>query len=454
MALLFVSADLGRFERFWHLIPGIGFLNLPGSLLAWDMVVLNGYLVLNVLIVLFIAYHSYFGKKPDRRVIMPMILLSIPWAIGLHTVTAFVYNGLAARPFWNASILAPRFLASAFCSGPALLIIIFQVLRKVTDFKIENRAIFRVAEIIAYAMAINLFFMLAEVYKEYYSGTVHLSQMKYLYEGLHGHSGLVPWIWTAMAFNTAGFLLFLIPRTRKNLITLNAACVLTFAGIWIEKGIGLVIPGFVPDTLGEIYEYAPTLSEIGITAGIYAFGALAYTVFVRAAVAIDTGRLRHPAAPLRGPEEEEGPLARDIMTRKVIAVAPETRVEEIARILVSGRISGVPVVDRESRVTGVVSESDIIFGEIHHEPRLLDRLGDMILPETSTKLERTGDTASDIMTSPAITAQEETPMRDIIRIITERKIKRIIIVDAAGRAAGIVSRIDIVRALEHVERAL
>jgi molybdopterin-containing oxidoreductase family membrane subunit len=385
---------------------------------------------------------------------MPLILLSIPWAIGVHTVTAFVYNGIAARPFWNASILAPRFLASAFCSGPALMIVIFQILRKVTDFKIENRAIFKVAEVIAYAMAINLFFMLAEVYKEYYSGTIHLSQMRYLYQGLHGHRGLVPWIWTAMALNTAGFLLFLIPRTRKNLTTLNAACVLTFAGIWVEKGIGLVIPGFIPDTLNEIYEYSPTVNEIGVTAGIFAFGALAYTLFVRAAVAIDMGRLRHPGAPPVVHEEEEGSLARDIMSGNVMVVSPETKVEEIARILVSARISGVPVVDRENRVIGVVSESDIIFGEIHHEPHLLGRLGDMILPEIRRKGERAGDVASDIMTSPAITAREETPLRDIIQIITERKIKRIIIVDDKGRPAGIVSRIDIVRALEHIESAL
>ncbi len=449
-ALLFIFSDFGRPERFWHAIPVFGSPNFPKSILAWDMLVLNGYLALNLFISVYIGYHSYFGKEADRRIVIPFILLSIPWAVGVHTVTAFVYNGLSARPFWNASILAPRFLASAFCSGPALMIIIFQVLRRLTDFKIQNKAIFKLAEIIAYAMAINLFLMFAEIYKEYYSNTIHLSPMKYLYVGLHGHSKFVPWIWTAMAFNSIGFLLFLLPRTRSNLMGLNTGCLLIFSGIWIEKGMGLVIPGFIPDALGEIYEYMPSLTEVMVSIGIWGFGAMAYTLLVRAAIAVDTGRLRHPGAPPITHVEEEGPLAKDIMSRGVIAVTPETTVEEISKILVSNRISGVPVVDNGNIVIGVVSESDIIFKEIHHEPFLIERLGDIILPQTHKKKEGVGGAASEIMTSPAITAAENTPMRELIHIITERKIKRIIIVDREGHPVGIVSRIDIVKALEKI----
>ncbi|HET6515482.1 MAG TPA: NrfD/PsrC family molybdoenzyme membrane anchor subunit, partial [Thermodesulfovibrionales bacterium] len=362
-ALLFIFVDFGRAERFWHAIPFIGTPNFPGSILAWDMVVLNGYLILNLSVALYVGYHTYLGRDPDKRVVLPLVLLSIPWAIGIHTVTAFVYNGLAARPFWNASILAPRFLASAFCSGPALMIIIFQILRKVTDFKIDDKAIMRISEIIAFAMAINIFLLFAEVYKEYYSNTVHTSQIRYLFLGLHGHAELVPWIWSAMFFNGIGFLLFLIPQTRKRLLTLNIGCGLIFIGIWIEKGMGLVLPGFIPDTLGEVYEYLPNLTEARIAGGIWALGAIMYTLSVRTAVAIETGRLRHPAAPAIV-HEEEGKLARDVMSRKVISVKQETPIEEIGRLLVLHRISGVPVVDNASRVIGVVSESDIIFREI------------------------------------------------------------------------------------------
>jgi molybdopterin-containing oxidoreductase family membrane subunit len=204
-------------------------------------------------------------------------------------VTAFLYNGLAARPFWNASILAPRFLASAFCSGPAFMIILFQLIRKYTRIEIRNEAIFKVAELIAYSMFINLFLLGAEVFKEFYSDTVHLAPLQYLLQGLKGHNDLVPYIWTAMIFNVSAFFLFLVPQTRENYVTLNIGCVLIFIGVYIEKGMGLVIPGQVPDPLGEIYEYAPTGTELLVTLGIWATGLLVYTLLLRVAVPILTG---------------------------------------------------------------------------------------------------------------------------------------------------------------------
>ncbi len=451
MAMLFVLVDVGRPDRLWHMIPMVGRLNFPSSVLAWDILVLNGYLILNFTIVSYIGACTYFGREPNKRFVIPLILLSIPWAIGIHTVTAYLYNGLPARPFWNASILAPRFLASAFCAGPALMILIFQVLRKVMDFKVRNRAIFKLAEIIAYAMAVNLFLMFAEIFKEYYSDTVHLEPMKYLYEGLHGHNNLVPWIWTAMVFNTIGFFLFLLPRTRENFFTLNIGCALIFVGIWIEKGMGLIIPGFIPDTLGEIYEYMPSFREVLICLGIWAFGGLLYTLAVRTVIALDTGRLRHPGAPpMVHEKEEEGPVAGDIMTRSVISVPQEAKVSEVRRLMSTRGISGLPVVDGENRVVGVVSESDIIFYEIHQEPHLVDRLKHVILPQALVK-GAPGGTASEIMTSPAITTQKDTPLRELAQILLERKIKRIIVVDQKRQPVGVVSRIDIVRAFENIQ---
>ena len=213
--------------------------------------------------------------------------------MGIHTVTAFLYNGLAARPFWNASILAPRFLASAFCSGPAMALIIFQVLRKTAGMKIKNEALFKVAELMAYAMFINLFLLGAELFKEYYTATIHLAPMQYLFQGLHGHHALVPWIWSAMAMNITAFLIFLIPGTRKNLITLNIGSLLIIVGVWIEKGLGLIVPGFIPDPLGEIYEYLPNINEIAISLGIWAFGLFIFTLFMRIAIPIQRGDFVH-----------------------------------------------------------------------------------------------------------------------------------------------------------------
>lgn len=293
MAILFVMVDLGRIDRFWHMIPFIGSMNFPASLLAWDVLALNGYLFLNLLIPIYLLVKFYYHKEPNWKFILPFILLSIPMAVAIHTVTAFLYNGLPARPFWNASILAPRFLASAFCSGPAIIIIIFQIIRKVSSIKIEDDALFKISELIAYAMFLNLFLLSAELYKEYYSQTVHIAAFKYLFEGLHGHNQLVPWIWAAMTMNVIAFFIFLVPQTRKRLATLNFGCLLIIIGVWIEKGPGFVIPGFVPDPLGEIHEYLPNLLELMVSFGIWALGLLIFTLLMKVAIPIETGKFTH-----------------------------------------------------------------------------------------------------------------------------------------------------------------
>jgi molybdopterin-containing oxidoreductase family membrane subunit len=295
MCILFVTVDLGQPIRVWHIMPLIGAMNFPGSLLVWDVIVLAGYLVINVVLVGYALYRISTGKEYKLALIWPLILISIPWAISIHTVTAFLYNGLSARPFWNASILAPRFLASAFCSGPAIMLIVFQIVRRFTKIEIEDRAIFKIAELVAYAMGINLFLLGAEVFKEFYSGSIHMAPLKYLYFGLHGKAQLVPWIWAAFLFDAAAFVLFLIPKTRENFTYLNIGAALIIVGVYIEKGLGLVVPGFVPSTLGEIYQYWPSLSEVVITLGIWAAGALLYTLMAKLAIGVYTGALKFAA---------------------------------------------------------------------------------------------------------------------------------------------------------------
>jgi molybdopterin-containing oxidoreductase family membrane subunit len=292
MCMMFVTIDMGRIDRLWHVIPFMGKMNFPASLLAWDIIVLNGYLAINLFISFYALYQMAHNRDYSIQIIKPLIILSIPWAVSIHTVTAFLFNGLHARPFWNASILAPRFLASAFCSGPAVMMLIFQIVRKVSKIEIDNKAIFKIAELVAYAMGINLFLLAAEFFKEFYSGSIHLAPMKYLYFGLHGHNALVPWMWAAMFFNVTAFFLFLSPRTRENFLTLNIACVLIIIGVYIEKGMGLSIPGFVPGTLGEIYEYTPNFAEKAITVGVWATGAMIYTLLMKFAIPIYTGELR------------------------------------------------------------------------------------------------------------------------------------------------------------------
>jgi Ni/Fe-hydrogenase subunit HybB-like protein len=289
MCGLFVLVDVGRPERLWHLVPGLGTLNVPSSLLAWDVVVVNGYFVLNLVIATYLLFSLFRRRKPDPRLFMPLVLVSIPWAIGIHTVTAFLYNGLAARPFWNASILAPRFLASAFCSGPAVLLVVMQILRRLGRFEIQDAAIWKVAELMAYAMAVNLFLLGAEVFKEYYSSTEHLAHMRYMFSGLEGHAPIVPYMWASVVASVAAFLLFLVPRTRRHPLTLNLGCALIWIGVYLEKGMGLIVPGLTPDTLGEIYEYVPSRIELWVSAGIFSCGFLLFTWMVKVATPILLG---------------------------------------------------------------------------------------------------------------------------------------------------------------------
>ncbi len=461
MCLAFVMVDLGRPDNFWHLIPGIGQFNFPASMLSWDVIVLNGYLVLNVWICGYLLYSRYRGKTPTRWFYIPFVFVAIVWAISIHTVTAFLFVGLGGRPFWNSSIVGPRFLASAFTAGPALIILALQVVRRVTAhaplhggegarkaevgelkpfvkrpatledleeldrllpefegvsmemrrtilpeldvidlekgdillrqgdtdsdayfvfegrvviekeeagllrvvgsvgpgapvgevsalnettrtatataerptrllrmhadnlrkvmtcpgmnkniharmaerLRITDRALLTLRSIVQVSMLINVFLLLNEVFKEFYSGTHHVASSKYLFFGLHGHHALVPWIWTAVVFNLVAMVLLVLPVSRS-LKWLNVTCILAIVGIWIEKGMGMVIPGFVPTPLGEVMEYTPSGSETLICFGIWAFGLLCYTIMLRMAVPILQGRLskanEEPNAPAAG----------------------------------------------------------------------------------------------------------------------------------------------------------
>jgi Ni/Fe-hydrogenase subunit HybB-like protein len=446
MCLLFVTVDLGRPDRFWHLIPGIGKFNFPHSMLSWDVIVLNGYLLLNVYICGYLLYCRYNNRKASKWFYIPFVFIAIIWAVSIHTVTAFLYVGLGGRHFWNSAIVGPRFLASAFTAGPALIILALQIVRRVTAVRpaygaawlgaeaqhplmsraatiedldllakhlpelalvplevrrsilsgatvletsvgdvllrqgetddkaflilkgrvvvkreeagrfrvirdvgpgeqfgecsafaktprtataiveepaqliclpadslrklmkghpqmnkiiewrmservmITDRALMILRGIVQVSMIINVFLLLNEVFKEFYSGTMHVASARYLFFGLHGHHALVPWIWTAVTFNLIAMFILILPLSRS-LKWLDVACVLSIVGIWIEKGMGLVVPGFIPTPLGEIVEYSPSLNETLVCLGIWAFGILTYTIFLRMAVPILQGRL-------------------------------------------------------------------------------------------------------------------------------------------------------------------
>jgi len=292
MCLMFVMVDLGRPDRFHHMFLRF---NFPLSILTWDVIVLNGYLLLNLYIAGYLLYCTYSGRRPRRALfVVPFVFIAIVWAISIHTVTAFLYVGLGARPFWNSAIIAPRFLASAFAAGPAFFILALQVIARFTDQQVLHGPVRILRNILTVAMLVNIFLLLSEVFTEFYTDSAHVASTRYLFLGLHGRYGLVPWIWTAIALNFIATLILVFPVSRR-MWALNIACLLLVAGIWIEKGMGLIVPAFIPTPLGEIVEYLPTLNEVLVCAGIWAFGLLLYTILIRIAVSILNGRLADAA---------------------------------------------------------------------------------------------------------------------------------------------------------------
>lgn len=287
MCLLFVTVDLGRPDRFIHLFQRF---NFPISMLTWDVVVLNGYLLLNLHITGYLIYCAYMRRKPGWKFYLPFVFVAIAWAISIHTVTAFLYVGLGGRAFWNSAIIAPRFLASAFAAGPAFIILTLQVIRMVSPYKIKDDALQLLRNILTIALTINMFLLGCELFTEFYTDSAHMVSTIYLYFGLHGYNALVPWIWTAIGLNTAALILLYLPLSRS-LVVLNVACLFTVVGIWIEKGMGLIIPAFIPTPIGEMVEYSPTLNEILICLGIWAFGLLLYTIMVRISIPVLSGRM-------------------------------------------------------------------------------------------------------------------------------------------------------------------
>ena len=292
MAIMFILVDLGRPDRIWHLIPGIGKFNFPQSMLAWDVLVLNGYLLLNFAISFYIVYNHYRMVEPKESHYFPIVILTIFWAISIHTVTAFLYSANSARPFWHNPLLAPRFIASAFASGPAIMAIGLQIIRQVSNYPISQSVIKHLSLVTVVALQVTLFFIGAELFTDFYNESEHGLSARYLFLGLDGHNALQPWIWTAVLLLLIAVILLMIHPTRNHPWTMNFAFVLTIIGVWIEKGMGLIIPAYVPTPLGEIYEYMPSLTEVLISIGILGFGLLMFTLLAKVALPIQCEFLR------------------------------------------------------------------------------------------------------------------------------------------------------------------
>jgi len=305
MCLSFVVVDLGNPLASWHLMPVVGHLNWPHSMLAWDVIVLNGYLAINLALPFYLLYNHYAGRHPDKKSYLPFMYLAVMWAVSIHLVTAFLLAGLPARPFWNSALLGPRFLASAFTAGPAFMILMLWFVRNNTEYEIADGAFNKLALITTVAAQINLVMLFSELFFEFYWPTHHSLSARYLFFGVEGHHALVPWVWSAIGLNVLATTTLTIHPLRHNPRWLMPACLTLFVAIWVEKGLGLVVPGFVPSPLGEIVEYTPSWVEIAVTAGIWALGLFVMTVLIKVALPIELGESRSPFAHAEAPDARQ-----------------------------------------------------------------------------------------------------------------------------------------------------
>jgi Ni/Fe-hydrogenase subunit HybB-like protein len=287
MCMLFIFVDMGQPTRVFNVL----LYPTPHSMMFWDMMSLGGYLVLNAVIALVTLRAESEGVAPPHW-IKPIILLSIPWAVSIHTVTAFLYNGLPGRSLWLTAILAPRFLASAFASGPALLILLCLLIGRLTRKPIPREPLQKLAVIVTYATVISVFFFLLELFTAFYSNIPeHGESLRYMFTGIEGHAPLVPWMWSSMVLGAGALVLLLVPRFRHNQRLLAWACGMVFFSLWLDKGIGLIVAAFVPSPLGAVTDYVPSLPEVSIALGIWAIGTLILTVLYRIVISVRAGTL-------------------------------------------------------------------------------------------------------------------------------------------------------------------
>lgn len=298
--LLFVVVDIGRPLAAWHLVPGLGLLNWPRSMLAWDVVALNGYLLLSIAIPTHVLYRRYRGLSPDAPLLVPLMYVAIGWALLIQIIIAFLYAANVGRPFWHSGLLGPRFLASSFTAGASLMILAFRWIGRHTRWPVQRTVIDLLAFIASLALLANLFMLGMELFTELYHPTSHSASAVYLFFGLDGHHALVPWVWTAVALQVLAAVLLLLNRSRRSLVWLTSACVAAIVGVWIEKGMGLVVPGFLPTSLGRIHEYLPNAIETRVSLGIWALALMIFTGLAKGALRVqglDGEPLRRPSSP-------------------------------------------------------------------------------------------------------------------------------------------------------------
>ncbi|MGL1936468.1 MAG: polysulfide reductase NrfD [Fibrobacterales bacterium] len=293
MCILFVTVDIGGPLRVWHLMPFVGTPNFPDSILTWDILVLNGYLMLNLGIPIYLLYKKAHGRDPVKKHYYPFVITSIFWAVSIHMVTAFLFQGIQGKPFWASALMAPKFLASAFSSGLAFILILLTIVRTLTRYEISNSALHKMAQIMTVASLVNMIMFFSEYFKEFYMFAHHSESAQYLYWGLGDHMTTLNYLaWGLKILSIVATIALTVGLFKGKFKLLIPLCGAMFISAWFDKGIAFVVPGFVPSPLGEEISYVPTLIEWGVLVGVCGIGLITLTILLRLIINIELGGVK------------------------------------------------------------------------------------------------------------------------------------------------------------------
>jgi molybdopterin-containing oxidoreductase family membrane subunit len=291
-----ILPDLGRPQRAWKMIvqPHVT------SPLVWDMGVLSVYLAIGLIDLWILT------RRPlPRRALRIMAIVSLPVAILVHSVTAWIFGLLVARPFWNTPLLAPLFITSALVSGTALVVATGWVVERTTSFRVGSGVFDGLRRLLVWFVAADMFLLFTEVMTTLVSGDpAHRDQLDILLTGR-----LAPVFWAEILIGVAVPVVLLLSRASRRTSVLAGAAVLLLLGVLAKRinilfaaefeplvGLAPGIPGgrsgqpFRPDEV-----YLPTWVEAGVLIGMTAFFLTIVTIGVQRAVL--PHRHHEPAGP-------------------------------------------------------------------------------------------------------------------------------------------------------------
>jgi molybdopterin-containing oxidoreductase family membrane subunit len=281
-----ILPDIGRPHMAWKMIihPHVT------SPLVWDMAVLAIYLLIGA-----IDLYILTRTPVPRRALRIMAIVSLPVAILVHSITAWIFGLLVARPFWNTPLLAPLFISSALVSGTALVIVTAHVVERFTPWRAGEAALEGLRKLLLWFVAADVFLLFTEVMTTFVSGEPdHREQLDILLTGR-----LAPVFWFEVLVGVAApVLLLLLPRTSRSRGALVAASLLLMFGVFAKR-INILFaaefeplvnlsPGIPGGRPGQLFRpdqvYFPTWVELGVLVGMVAFFLTIVTIGVRRAV--------------------------------------------------------------------------------------------------------------------------------------------------------------------------